>query len=95
MPKKRKCCVCENGEEIVVEKLSLENVIEIDQIRTILTDRKELIEMFNLLLKIVNKEINNDNLQKIIEENDEIIDNYIETDSDYSADSSSGEEYDN
>ena len=86
MPKKRKCCICENGEEIVVEKLSLENVIQIDQIRTILTDRKELIEMFNLLLKIVNKEINNSNLQTIINENDEIIDNYIETDSDYETD---------
>ncbi len=51
-----------------MEKLDLGNIIEIQQIKSILFKDKKLLKMFNELLKIVNKKINNENLEDIIDE---------------------------
>ena len=49
------------------ERLNLGNIIEIQQIKSVLKKDKRLLEMFNTLLKIINKSVNNENLEEIIE----------------------------
>ena len=49
------------------ERLNLGNIIEIQQIKSELRKDKRLLEMFNTLLKIINKSVNNENLEEIIE----------------------------
>ena len=41
------------------ERLNLGNIIEIQQIKSVLKKDKRLLEMFNTLLKIINKSVNN------------------------------------
>tara|TARA_R110001592_G_scaffold350333_1_gene646395 strand:+ start:391 stop:627 length:237 start_codon:yes stop_codon:yes gene_type:complete len=53
-----------------MEKLDLGNIIEIQQIKNILSKDKNLLIMFNQLLKIVNKKVNNENIDEIIDETD-------------------------
>tara|TARA_R110000824_G_scaffold176698_2_gene355837 strand:- start:3498 stop:3908 length:411 start_codon:yes stop_codon:yes gene_type:complete len=43
-----------------IERLDLKNVIEIQQIKTILKDKKLLLDFFNDLLNSVNKNLNNE-----------------------------------
>ena len=52
------------------ERLNLGNIIEIQQIKSVLRKDKRLLEMFNTLLKIINKSVNNENLEEIIEDTD-------------------------
>jgi len=52
------------------ERLNLGNIIEIQQIKSVLKKDKRLLEMFNTLLKIINKSVNNENLEEIIEDTD-------------------------
>ena len=52
------------------ERLNLGNIIEIQQIKSVLSKDKRLLEMFNTLLKINNKSVNNENLEEIIEDTD-------------------------
>ena len=52
------------------ERLNLGNIIEIQQIKSVLSKDKRLLEMFNTLLKIINKSVNNENLEEIIEDTD-------------------------
>ncbi len=49
------------------ERLNLGNIIEIQQIKSVLKKDKRLLEMFNTLLKIINKSVNNENLEEIID----------------------------
>ena len=52
------------------ERLNLGNIIEIQQIKSILSKDKTLLEMFNTLLKIINKSVDNENIEEIIEDTD-------------------------
>tara|TARA_R110000822_G_scaffold13819_1_gene48899 strand:- start:495 stop:710 length:216 start_codon:yes stop_codon:yes gene_type:complete len=52
------------------ERLNLGNIIEIQQIKSILSKDKRLLEMFNTLLKIINKSVDNENIEEIIEDTD-------------------------
>ena len=52
------------------ERLNLGNIIEIQQIKSVLSKDKRLLEMFNILLKIINKSVDNENLEEIIEDTD-------------------------
>lgn len=52
------------------ERLNLGNIIEIQQIKSVLRKDKRLLEMFNTLLKIINKSVDNENLEEIIEDTD-------------------------
>ena len=67
------------------ERLNLGNIIEIQQIKSVLKKDKRLLEMFNTLLKIINKSVNNENLE-------EIIDTESETEKSYSIYSDSSED---
>jgi len=68
------------------ERLNLGNIIEIQQIKSVLRKDKRLLEMFNTLLKIINKSVNNENLEEIIEDTD------TETEQSYSIYSDSSED---
>ena len=48
------------------EKLDILNIIEIQQIRSILLKNTSLLNIFNMLLKIANKQLNNELLEDII-----------------------------
>lgn len=50
------------------EKLDILNIIEIQQIRSILIKEDQLLNIFNLLLKIANKQLKNDKLEELIDE---------------------------
>ena len=67
------------------ERLNLGNIIEIQQIKSVLKKDKRLLEMFNTLLKIINKSVNNENLE-------EIIDTDTDTEQSYSIYSDSSED---
>ena len=67
------------------ERLNLGNIIEIQQIKSVLRKDKRLLEMFNTLLKIINKSVNNENLE-------EIIDTDTDTEKSYSIYSDSSED---
>ena len=55
------------------ERLNLGNIIEIQQIKSILSKDKRLLEMFNTLLKIINKSVDNENIEEIIEDTEDDI----------------------
>ena len=84
-----------------IENFSLDNIIELDQIRDLLTRTSmeshsppDLLQMFNLLLKIVNQRIQNDILHSIIIENDRYIESYdITNDSSTEDSNDSDDEY--
>tara|TARA_R110000824_G_C15041316_1_gene660429 strand:- start:648 stop:857 length:210 start_codon:yes stop_codon:yes gene_type:complete len=50
-----------------MEKLNLNDIFEIQEIKSILITNTRLHNMFCVLLKIVNKKVNNDDLEEIIE----------------------------
>ena len=52
------------------DKLDILNIIEIQQIKTILKNDNILNNVFNLLLKIANKHLNNDKLEEIANDTD-------------------------
>lgn len=52
----------------MAEKLDILNIIEIQQIRSRLIKEKSLLNIFNMLLKIANKQLNNDLLEDIIDD---------------------------
>ena len=84
-----------------IENFSLDNIIELDQIRDLLNRTSmethsppDLLQMFNLLLKIVNQRIQNDILHSIIIENDRYIESYdITNDSSTEDSNDSDDEY--
>ena len=62
-----------------MEKLNLGDIIEIQQIKSILKPQENLYNMFMLILKVANKKIDNDNINDIIEDDSE----YTDSDSSY------------
>ena len=52
------------------EKLDILNIIEIQQIKTLLKNDNRLNNVFNLLLKIANKQLNNDKIEEIANDTD-------------------------
>ena len=66
-----------------IEKLNIGNIIEINEIKSILSKDKNLLDIFNTILKIANKTINNENINNIIEdsESEEDISIYSDTES--------------
>ena len=54
-----------------VEKLDLLNIFEIQRIKSLLLIEPKLLETFNSLIKIANKSLNNDKLEKLIETDSE------------------------
>ena len=52
------------------DKLDILNIIEIQQIKTILKNNNMLNDVFNLLLKIANKQLKNDKLEEIANDTD-------------------------
>lgn len=52
------------------EKLDILNIIEIQQIRSILLKNTSLLNIFNMLLKIANKQLNNELLEDIIDDDE-------------------------
>ena len=66
------------------EKLDILNIIEIQQIRSILLKNTSLLNIFNMLLKIANKQLNNELLEDVIgdDESEYSLDLTIDTDTD-------------
>lgn len=52
------------------EQLNILNIIEIQEIKNILNNNYRLINVFNLLLKIANKQLKNDKIEDLIEDTD-------------------------
>ena len=52
------------------EILNIGNIIEIKEIKSILSKDKRLLDMFNTLLKILNKTIDDEDINDIIEDTD-------------------------
>ena len=52
------------------DKLDILNIIEIQQIKTLLKNNNMLNDVFNLLLKIANKQLKNDKLEEIANDTD-------------------------
>ena len=52
----------------MAEKLDILNIIEIQQIRSILLKNTSLLNIFNMLLKIANKQLNNELLEDVIDD---------------------------
>ena len=69
-----------------VEKLDLLNIFEIQRIKSLLLIEPQLLETFNTLIKIANKSLNNDKLEKFIETDSEDELNSIDLSSDESDD---------
>lgn len=68
----------------MAEKLDILNIIEIQQIRSILLKNTSLLNIFNMLLKIANKQLNNELLEDVIgdDESEYSLDLTIDTDTD-------------
>ena len=66
------------------EKLDILNIIEIQQIRSRLMKEQSLLNIFNMLLKIANKQLNNELLEDVIDdgESEYSLDLTIDTDTD-------------
>lgn len=64
-----------------IEKLNIGNIIEINEIKSILSKDKNLLDIFNTILKIANKTINNENINNIIEDSESEEDISIYSDS--------------
>ena len=45
--------------------LDVHNIIEVNRIDVLLRDRPELLEMFKILCNVINKQINNDNDNRV------------------------------
>lgn len=65
------------------EKLNILNIIEIQRIKSILLIEPGLLDVFNSLLKIANKTLNNEKIEEIIDKDSE-----SELSLDFSSDSS-------
>mgnify|MGYP003648267043 CR=1 FL=1 len=63
------------------EKLDILNIIEIQQIRSILIKEDQLLNIFNLLLKIANKQLKNDKLEELIDESNSELSLQLSSDS--------------
>jgi thymidine phosphorylase len=50
------------------EKLNIGNIIEINEIKSILSKDKNLLDIFNMVLKIANKSLNMEEIEDIIED---------------------------
>jgi len=66
-----------------VEKLNIGNIFEINEIKSILSKDKNLLDIFNTILKIANKSLNMEELEESIEdsESEKSISVYSDTDS--------------
>lgn len=67
-----------------IEKLNIGNIIEINEIKSILSKDKNLLDIFNMVLKIANKSLNMEEIEDIIEdtETEKSISIYSDSDSD-------------
>lgn len=68
------------------EKLDILNIIEIQQIRSILLKNTSLLNIFNMLLKIANKQLNNELLEEIIDDQESEYSLDLSSDTDISDD---------
>lgn len=53
-----------------IEKLNIGNIIEINEIKSILSKDKNLLDIFNLVLKVANKSLNMEEIEEIIEDSE-------------------------
>jgi hypothetical protein len=65
-----------------VEKLDIINIFEIQRIKSLLLIEPELLDVFNSLLKLANKSLNNEKLENLIDTDseDEIKSIYLSSD---------------
>jgi hypothetical protein len=49
-------------QKVVIEKMDVKNIIEIDRIRVILKNEKDLLSLFDEMCEIVNKTINDEKI---------------------------------
>jgi len=65
-----------------VEKLDILNIFEIQRIKSLLLIEPELLDVFNSLLKLANKSLNNEKLENLIDTDseDEIKSIYLSSD---------------
>jgi len=65
-----------------IEKLNIGNIFEINEIKSILSKDKNLLDIFNTILKIANKSLNMEELEESIEdsESEKSISVYSDTD---------------
>jgi hypothetical protein len=54
-----------------VEKLDILNIFEIQRIKSLLLIEPELLDVFNSLLKLANKSLNNEKLENLIDTDSE------------------------
>lgn len=54
-----------------VEKLDIINIFEIQRIKSLLLIEPELLDVFNSLLKLANKSLNNEKLENLIDTDSE------------------------
>jgi len=66
-----------------IEKLNIGNIFEINEIKSILSKDKNLLDIFNTILKIANKSLNMEELEESIEdsESEKSISIYSDTES--------------
>jgi len=69
-----------------VEKLNIGNIFEINEIKSILSKDKNLLDIFNTILKIANKSLNMEELEESIEDSESDKSISIYSDSDESED---------
>lgn len=53
-----------------IEKLNIGNIIEVNEIKSILSKDKNLLDIFNTILKIANKSLNMEELEESIEDSE-------------------------
>ena len=53
-----------------IEKLNIGNIFEINEIKSILSKDKNLLSLFNTILKIANKSLNMEELEESIEDSE-------------------------
>tara|TARA_R100000773_G_C4219582_1_gene118174 strand:+ start:2932 stop:3168 length:237 start_codon:yes stop_codon:yes gene_type:complete len=53
-----------------IEKLNIGNIFEINEIKSILSKDKNLLDIFNTILKIANKSLNMEELEESIEDSE-------------------------
>ncbi len=47
-----------------IERIDVTNILEVKKMREVLNDHKELLELFDCMIKIINERLNNEHLTK-------------------------------
>jgi hypothetical protein len=47
-----------------IERIDVTNILEVKKMRQVLNDHKELLELFDCMIKIINERLNNEHLTK-------------------------------